>query len=153
MIRYTLSCNSDHRFESWFPSSAGFDALKSAGHLSCPICGSSGVVKALMAPAVATATALVVVAAATAVARSEVKPDLTRPQGEMEQALAAMRRHVEENSDYVGLNFVAEARRMHAGDAPERSIYGEAKPEEARALIEDGVPVAPLPFMPVRKVN
>jgi hypothetical protein len=81
------------------------------------------------------------------------KPDLMHPKGDLEEKLAAMRRHIEENSDYVGLNFVAEARKMHAGDAPERSIYGEAKPEEARALLEDGVPVAPLPFMPVRKVN
>lgn len=138
MIRYTLSCTSDHRFESWFPSAAGFEALQAAGHLACPVCGSSEVTKALMAPAVT---------------HGEARPDLTRPQGELEEAMAAMRRHVEENSDYVGLNFVAEARKMHAGDVPERSIYGEAKPEEARALLEDGVPVAPLPFMPVRKVN
>lgn len=71
----------------------------------------------------------------------------------METVFAAMRKQVEENSEYVGMNFVAEARRIHDGDAPERSIYGEAKPDEARRLIEDGVPVAPLPFMPARKVN
>lgn len=64
-----------------------------------------------------------------------------------------MRRHVEQTSEYVGLNFVAEARRMHLGDSPERPIYGEAKLDEAKRLIEDGVPVAPLPFMPARKVN
>ncbi len=64
-----------------------------------------------------------------------------------------MRRQVEENSDYVGLNFVAEARKMHDGTTPARSIYGEAKPDEARQLIEDGVPVTPLPFMPSRKTN
>ncbi len=138
MIRFALSCTSGHRFESWFASAAGFDAVQTAGHLACPICGSSEVTKALMAPAVA---------------HGGGKPDLTRPQSEVEVAMAAMRRHVTETSDYVGLNFVAEARKMHAGDVPERSIYGEAKPEEARALLEDGVPVAPLPFMPVRKVN
>ena len=138
MIRYALSCKADHQFESWFPSAAGFEALQTAGHLACPICGSAEVTKALMAPSVTLA---------------EGKPNLTRPQGAVEEAMAAMRQHVEANSDYVGLNFVAEARKMHAGDVPERSIYGEAKPDEARALLEDGVPVAPLPFMPVRKVN
>ena len=112
--------------------------MQTAGHLACPICGSAEVAKALMAPSVAA---------------GEGKPNLTRPRGAVEEALAAMRQHVEANSDYVGLNFVAEARKMHAGDVPERSIYGEAKPDEARALLEDGVPVAPLPFMPVRKVN
>ena len=138
MIRYNLSCKADHQFESWFASAAGFEVLQTAGHLACPICGSAEVVKALMAPSVAS---------------SEAKPNLTRPRGAVEEAMAAMRQHVEANSDYVGLNFVAEARKMHAGDVPERSIYGEAKPDEARALLEEGVPVAPLPFMPVRKVN
>ncbi len=70
-----------------------------------------------------------------------------------EAALAALRREVEENADYVGLNFVAEARAMHEGDLPSRSIYGEARIDEARKLLEDGVPVAPLPFRPIRKVN
>ena len=64
-----------------------------------------------------------------------------------------MRRHVEENSDYVGLSFAAEARKIHEGEAPERNIWGEAKPDEAKALIEDGIPVAPLPFLPKRQAN
>ena len=67
--------------------------------------------------------------------------------------MRALRRQVEENSEYVGVNFVTEARRMHQGDAPERAIYGEARPEEAKRLIEDGVPIAPLPFFPARKTN
>jgi hypothetical protein len=67
--------------------------------------------------------------------------------------MAEMRRKVEENSEYVGLNFAAEARAMHEGTIDERSIYGEAKPDEARALLEDGIPVAPLPFMPKRQAN
>ena len=71
----------------------------------------------------------------------------------MEEAFAAMRKQVEDNSEYVGLNFAAEARQMHDGTLPPRAIYGEAKPDEARKLIEDGVPVAPLPFMPKRKTN
>jgi hypothetical protein len=71
----------------------------------------------------------------------------------LEVKLAALRREIEANSDYVGMNFVTEARRIHSGEAPERAIHGEAKPDEARQLIEDGLPVAPLPFLPARKVN
>jgi hypothetical protein len=78
---------------------------------------------------------------------------LRDPQSEIEAAIAALRRQIEENSEYVGLNFAAEARQMHEGDSPVRAIHGEARPDEARKLIEDGVPVAPLPFLPTRKVN
>jgi hypothetical protein len=145
MIRYAIKCSADHTFDSWFQSAAAFDALKGAGHVSCPICGSTTVEKGLMAPAVR----LSETAAMPAV------PDrpLEAPGTDVEAALAALRRQIEANSDYVGLNFAAEARRIHAGDAPERSIYGEARADEARALIEDGVPVAPLPFVPGRKTN
>jgi hypothetical protein len=81
------------------------------------------------------------------------KGALSTAASELETALAALRRQVEENSDYVGLNFAAEARAMHDGALPERPIHGEARLEEARALLEDGVPVAPLPFLPRRKTN
>lgn len=137
MIRYDLICDQGHGFDSWFQSAARFDALRAGGHVSCAVCGSTAVEKALMAPAVA-------VKAAGAI---------TAPRDGREAALAALRAKVEAGSDYVGMNFVAEARAMHAGDAPERSIYGEARADEARALIEDGVPVAPLPFLPTRKAN
>jgi hypothetical protein len=146
MIRYTLRCDKDHGFDSWFADAGAFDALSRAGHVTCPVCGSSVVEKALMAPTVRPARKA---AADTPAPR----PNLTEPASRVEEALAAMRRQVEANSEYVGMNFVAEARRIHDGDAPERSIYGEAKPDEARRLIEDGVPVAPLPFLPPRKVN
>lgn len=141
MIRYALKCPEGHGFESWFQSSSAYEALRGAGHVACPICGSTAVDKALMAPAVGQTD------------QPEPKGALTTPQSEMEQALAALRKQVEENSEYVGLGFAAEARRIHSGDAPERAIYGEARADEARALIEDGVPVAPLPFMPQRKTN
>ncbi|MDO7559530.1 MAG: DUF1178 family protein, partial [Paracoccaceae bacterium] len=78
---------------------------------------------------------------------------LTAPTSQLETAMAALRKHVEENSEYVGENFAAEARAIHEGAAPERAIYGEAKTQDARALIEEGVPLAPLPFIPKRKVN
>ena len=86
-------------------------------------------------------------------ARPEPTQALALPGPTIEKAIAALRRQIEQNSDYVGLDFAAEARAIHLGDAPERSIYGEARPEEARALIEDGIPVAPLPFLPTRKAH
>ncbi|EYD75759.1 hypothetical protein Rumeso_02703 [Rubellimicrobium mesophilum DSM 19309] len=136
MVRYSLSCADGHLFESWFQSAKAFDDLAARGLLTCAECGSNKVEKALMAPSVSTSP-----------------KDLTTPQDKREAMLAAMRRHVEENSDYVGLSFAAEARKIHAGDAPERNIWGEAKPDEAKALIEDGIPVAPLPFVPKRQAN
>jgi hypothetical protein len=141
MIRFSLKCAKDHSFESWFPSGSAFDTLKAAGHVACPVCGSGEVEKALMAPSVA------------AVRGEAERPSLGAPATELEAALAALRRQVEENSDYVGMDFVTEARRMHAGEAPERAIHGEARADEARKLLEDGVPVTPLPFLPARKAN
>lgn len=144
MIRYALKCPDGHGFESWFQSASAYDALATAGHVSCPVCGSSKVEKTLMAPAVQ---------ATRETPAEPARPALAAPSNPVEEALAALRRQVEENSEYVGMNFASEARRIHAGNAPERAIHGEARPDEARKLIEDGVPVAPLPFMPARKRN
>lgn len=143
MIRYSLKCEAGHGFESWFKEAGAFPALQAAGQVQCPVCGSSVVEKELMAPAVRPAR------------KSEggARPDLSAPASEMEEKLAALRRQIEENSEYVGMNFATEARRIHSGEAPERAIHGEAKPDEARAMIEEGLPVAPLPFLPARKVN
>ena len=140
MIRYALTCDRNHGFESWFKSAEAYETLRAAGHVNCTVCGSSEVSKGLMAPAVRPA-------------RKGAERPLAAPGNEMEKAIATMRRQVEENSEYVGLNFASEARKIHDGDAPERSIYGEARIEEARKLLDDGVPVAPLPFMPARKTN
>lgn len=150
MIRYSLKCAQAHEFDSWFQSAAAYDSVRAAGHVSCPVCGSLEVEKLLMAPAVRPAR--------TAAAQPPAPPPatstpLSQPQTDREQALAALRAQVEANSEYVGMNFVTEARAMHDGTAPERAIYGEARPEEAKKLIEDGVPVAPLPFLPKRKAN
>lgn len=138
MIRYALKCAGGHEFESWFASAEAYDTLRAARHVVCPECGGADVEKALMAP--------------------KVRPgrkaaDLRAAETEKEKALAKLRDEVERNSDYVGMNFAAEARAMHDGEKPVRSIYGEAKPEDAKALIEDGVPVAPLPFTPRAKTN
>lgn len=148
MIRYALKCSADHVFESWFASAAAFDSLKAAGRVACPACGDGEVEKALMAPRVSPARGKAALPAPEAKDRA-----LSRPRNEIEEKLAELRRQVEANSDYVGLSFAAEARKMHDGDLPFRSIYGEAKAEDARALLEDGVPVAPLPFIPQRKTN
>lgn len=137
MIRYNLRCPEGHDFEGWFRSSAAFDAQRAAGQVACTICGSTQVDKALMAPMVP-------------------KPNEAAPApapADLDAAIARIRAHVEANSDYVGNRFAAEARAMHAGERPSRAIHGEARPEDARALIEDGVPIAPLPFRPRQKSN
>ena len=138
MVRYSLSCADGHHFESWFQSAKAFDDLAARGLVTCAECGSPHVAKALMAPSVAT---------------SRPEAPLSTPRSPREAMLARIRRHVEENSDYVGLSFAAEARAIHEGTAPERNIWGEAKPEEAKALLEEGIPIAPLPFVPKRSAN
>lgn len=148
MIRYALKCSGDHGFESWFKSADAFETLQKAAMVACPVCGSDKVTKAVMAPRVRASRN----AAATPVA-GPTRNALTKPRTEAETALAEIRRKVEENSDYVGLSFAAKARKMHDGDIPHRSIYGEAKLDDTKKLIADGIPVAPLPFIPQRKTN
>ncbi|MCL4066862.1 DUF1178 family protein [Pseudomonas sp. GX19020] len=155
MIRYTLQCEAGHGFESWFADGQAFDNLSRAGHLACPVCGSARVEKALMTPSLGPARKAAATGELPASATPEASPAASPPpsRAEIENALAVLRREVEKNSEYVGVNFASEARRIHDGDAPERSIYGEARPEEARKLLEDGVRVMPLPFLPRRKAN
>jgi hypothetical protein len=143
MIQYSLKCENDHSFDSWFASADAYDKLADNGMVSCAVCGSTKVSKAIMAPRVRT----------TKGKEAPVAPTLPTEKSAAEQAMVEMRAQVEQNSEYVGTNFATEARSMHLGDAPERAIYGEAKPEEAKSLIEDGIPVTPLPFMPTRKSN
>lgn len=138
MIRYDLKCDKGHAFDSWFAGASAFDRLLSAGHVACPDCGSKSVEKALMAPAVTKASAS--------------KP-LSVPTTSREEALAELRRQVESKSEYVGMSFSAEARAMHEGHAPERPIHGESKIEDATKLIEEGIPVVPLPFIPTKNTN
>ncbi|MDT8856729.1 DUF1178 family protein [Paracoccaceae bacterium Fryx2] len=151
MIRYDLRCAAGHAFDSWFQSATAYDSLAGRALIACPLCGSTGVTKSLMAPAVRPARN----ADAARPGNGDAPADrpLSTPGTDLELALAALRRQVEENSDYVGMNFAAEARRIHDGEVPERAIHGEARPDEARRLIEDGIPVAPLPFLPARKTN
>lgn len=151
MIQFSLRCSNDHRFESWFQSSEAYDKLERSGLITCTVCGTSTVSKAVMAPRVRPARNAV--SAAEPAATPAAPESIQTPANPVEQAIAAIRRHIESTSDYVGLNFATEARAIHDGTAPERAIYGEARPDEARKLIEEGVPIAPLPFIPGRKTN
>lgn len=152
MIRYALKCADGHAFESWFQSADAYDKLRATGMVTCGQCGSTEVEKALMAPPVRASRNAAQPPAAPTAPQAQ-PPELAAGQGEMEQAIAALKKQVEANSDYVGKNFAREARNMYLGDTPQRAIHGEARPEEAKALIEDGVPVLPLPFLPSRKTN
>lgn len=161
MIQYTLRCDQGHSFDSWFKSSEAFDTLTASGHVSCAICGSHEVAKAMMSPRVTTARGTGTGKPAPGAPSPQTAP-AARPGAqrmtmgadpEVQRAVEALRRRVEAQSDYVGDRFAREARAMHLGEAPERPIYGEATASEARGLVEDGVPVLPLPFMPSRKTN
>ena len=145
MIQYTLKCDQGHQTDSWFKSAAAYDALATSGHLSCAICGSPKVDKALMAPRLSS----------TAEGDEQAKsgPVVVNPPEEIEKAIEDLRAKVEASSDYVGDRFASEARAMHLGNKPERSIYGEARLDQARDLLEDGVPLMPLPFRPKQKLT
>jgi hypothetical protein len=141
MIRYDLRCDNGDEFEAWFGSIADYDKQAEAGLVECPHCGSKHVEKAPMAPAVRTSR--------NAEARKERA---------IAMAMAAkVREHIKDNFDYVGDKFADEARKMHAGEAEERAIWGETTPEEAKALEEEGVPASPLPPVlaptPPKKLN
>ena len=142
MINYGLKCDKEHTVVSWFASADAFDKLLSTGMIACVHCGSPDVQKAVMAPRVNNKSTSVQEGSASHPSSAEIQAEL-----------AKLRQHVEDNSDYVGSSFATEARKMHLGDAPERSIYGEAKLEDAKALIDDGISVMPLPFMTKRKTN
>ena len=142
MIRYALTCENGHRFDSWFGGSQAFETLRAADAVLCPECGSAAVEKALMTPQVATAR------------KKDAKQEKVRlaaNHGMRAEAVAAMRKirdHVTENADYVGDKFPEEARKIHYEEAEKRGIYGEATQDEAKALVEEGVEFHPLPVLP-----
>lgn len=145
MIRFNLCCENNHHFFSWFASNEMFDRLQSEGRIECTVCGVKKVEKALMAPSVSKGRSKPVA--------SGTAPQPADIEAEVKRRIGAYRRHIEETSDYVGVNFADEARAMHIGEAPERPIYGEARIDEAKALRAEGIPVAPLPFIPKTKTN
>jgi len=148
MIRYALRCAEGHDFESWFPSSASYDAQRSRGLIACPACGSAAVEKAMMAPAVARAERPAPAAEAPAEAPSAPALAEAPPHAALVAALRELRAHVVKTADYVGDDFARLAREMHEGEAEHRAIYGEASPEEVRALREDEIEVLALPVLP-----
>jgi hypothetical protein len=147
MIRYSLKCDHAHKFEAWFRSSAAYDEQRKAGQVDCAVCGSTEIEKAVMAPAVANASKQRERAEPNPTEPNHTEPNLTKPNSPAEAMLAEMRRKIETTSDYVGREFATEARRIHDGETDKRAIWGEASLDDARALKEDGVPVAPIPWM------
>jgi len=140
MIRYALKCSSDHAFEAWFGNSSAYDEQLAKNLIECPHCGDTSVRKAVMAPNIA----------------SPKKREQSSQTMMMEMA-GKVRAHIRDKFDYVGDKFATEARAMHEGNKPHRDIYGETTPEESKALVEDGVPCAPLPPalapVPDKKLN
>lgn len=149
MIRYRLTCPDAHEFEAWFSSSAAYDKQAKAGHVTCPECGSNKVEKALMAPNVATSRKKE--AARTKAKAAAKQPVASEMPAEMLEMMRKIRDHVRENADYVGDKFAEEARKIHYEETEARGIYGEATPDEAKALHEEGIAVHPLPLLPEDK--
>ena len=141
MIKYRLGCASGHEFESWFRSSDDYDAQSRSGAVACPLCGSAEISKQPMAPAILTGSGREGPSRNTVAMRGEAPPAVL-------DALRALKKTVVENTEDVGTRFADEARKMHFGDIKERHIRGSSTSEEARSLIEDGVPFGILPPLP-----
>ena len=152
MIRYSLVCEAGHGFESWFPSSDSFDEQAARGLVTCPVCDSARVAKGLMAPSLArTDRARPEADRETAPAVSAPPPAMpatTEPERRIRAMLRTLREQVVASAEHVGTRFPEEARKIHYGETEERAIYGQASPDEARALLDEGIAVAPLPPMP-----
>jgi hypothetical protein len=167
MIHYNLRCAKGHAFESWFQSSSAYEAQEKRKLINCPVCGSTKVERAIMAPRIVSKKSrdakssenkssenkssdqLPVPAPATEVTPpSSPTPLLMAQEAELRAKLKELRDHIVKNADNVGEKFPNEARKMHYGDIEHRPIYGEATPDEAKALIDEGVEVMPLPALP-----
>ena len=157
MIHYNLRCKKGHAFESWFQSSSAYEQQERRKLVSCPICGSSDVERDIMAPQIVSKKGRVAAPVEPAVTPAPA-PEVTPPspstpllmtqERELRAKLKELRDHIVSNADNVGERFPNEARKMHYGDIEHRPIYGEASPDEARALIDEGVEVMPLPTLP-----
>ncbi|ASW07798.1 DUF1178 family protein [Rhizobium sp. 11515TR] len=138
MIRYSLTCDNAHEFEGWFSESADFDRQVASGFLTCPVCNSAAISKQLMAPSVSTARK-----------KDEMQTlamDTARKQAmaKLKEAIDAIKANVED----VGAKFPEEARKIHYGEADARGIIGKATPDEAQALVEEGIEIAAIPVLP-----
>jgi hypothetical protein len=152
MIRYALSCNKGHGFESWFPNSAAYDKQIKRGLVACPACGSIKIEKAIMAPRLGHAdtrgTSPEPTAASPTPETSAPVAMMSPQEVELRGKLRELRDHLTKNADNVGRSFPEQARKMHYGEIEHRSIYGEASPDEAKSLLEEGVEFHPLPTLP-----
>ena len=152
MIRYSLRCERGHSFESWFQSSSAYEQQEKRKLVNCPSCGSAKVERAIMAPQIVSKKGQDIAAPAPAPATDVTAPGSTplmmAQERELRAKLKELRDHIVKNADNVGERFPNEARKMHYGDIEHRPIYGEASPEEALSLIEEGVEVSPLPVLP-----
>jgi hypothetical protein len=157
MIRYTLRCEREHTFESWFQDSAAYDSQAKRKLVSCPVCESVKIEKAIMAPRIVgkkgrermePVPAPATPAAEAPAAAPGSTPLMMAQERELRAKLKELRDHIVKNADNVGEKFPNEARKMHYGEIEHRPIYGEASPEEAKSLIDEGVEVSPLPVLP-----
>jgi hypothetical protein len=159
MIHYNLRCQKGHAFESWFQSSSAYETQEKRKLVSCPVCGSTDVERAIMAPQIVSRKGrenpaptapepLPAPAGPSEVTAPASTPLLMAQERELRAKLKELRDHIVKNADNVGERFPNEARKMHYGDIEHRPIYGEASPDDARALIEEGVEVMPLPTLP-----
>jgi hypothetical protein len=147
MIRYSLQCDKGHAFESWFQSSSAYDSQVKRKLVTCPSCGSAKVEKAIMAPQIVGKKGRGKPAPAETPAPESTSLMMAQER-ELRAKLKELRDHIVKTADNVGDRFPTEARKMHYGDIEHRPIYGEASADEARALIEEGVEVSPLPVLP-----
>jgi hypothetical protein len=155
MIHYQLRCSAGHSFDGWFRDSAAFDGQAERGLLTCPVCGTSDVARALMAPAVGKPrTAPSQTTEPPPAPPAPATPGSGQPVAggmlpdQMRAMLQRMRAEVERRCDYVGDGFAEEARRIHRGEVDARGIYGEATPEQAERLADEGIEVAQIPWVP-----
>ena len=169
MIRYALACDEGHAFESWFANSATYDRQVKRGLVSCPVCNSTKVEKAIMAPRVAgtkrrgdasVSAPMPEGPASSQPSASKAPPEapqtnvpapvamMSPQEREFRRKLKELREHLIRNADYVGRRFPEEARKMHYGEIEHRSVYGEATPDQAKELHEEGIEFHPLPILP-----
>ena len=150
MIHYNLRCELGHAFESWFQNSSAYEDQEKRKLVSCPVCGSSEVERAIMAPRIVSGKGRETAPPPPAPAADPPASTqlMMAQERELRAKLKELRDHIVKNADNVGEKFPTEARKMHYGDIEHRPIYGEASPEEARSLIDEGVEVTPLPVLP-----
>ena len=154
MIHYQLRCSADHAFDGWFRDSNAFDDQSSRGLIACPACGQTKVARALMAPALGRRRKAPAQVAPVPVAASAETPPAAPPAvggalpDQVRAALQRLRAEVEKRCENVGDRFAEEARLIHTGDSPARGIYGEATPEQAERLADEGIEIAQIPWIP-----